>query len=157
MPAITALIHTCDDALRLGRVLETLHPCDDILVVDHGSHDRTLQIAREYGARIIDSGELRPDQHPKAGVGPWLLCLDPHESLSESLVATLWEWKSAKIPSGSAYSLHLREETPQGWFETSTPQTRLIPAGWKFWSGTLPSNDESTPKLEGHLLRFSFP
>jgi glycosyltransferase involved in cell wall biosynthesis len=53
MPGITALIHTHNDGLRLGRCLETLYPCDDILVVDHGSDDWTLRVAHEYGAQII--------------------------------------------------------------------------------------------------------
>ena len=48
MPSITALIHTSNDALRLGRLLETLYPCDTIVVVDHRSQDKTLRLAREY-------------------------------------------------------------------------------------------------------------
>ena len=53
MPSITALLHTENDALRLGRCLETLYPCDYIHVVDHGSQDGTVPLAREYGARVI--------------------------------------------------------------------------------------------------------
>ena len=53
MPRSRQLLHTENDALRLGRLLETLYPCDEILIVDHGSFDATSQVAREYGARII--------------------------------------------------------------------------------------------------------
>jgi glycosyltransferase involved in cell wall biosynthesis len=53
MPPITALLHTTNDALRLGRALETLLPCAEIIIVDHHSADATRRIARDYGARIV--------------------------------------------------------------------------------------------------------
>ena len=53
MPPITALLHTKNDGLRLGRALEMLLPCAEILIVDHHSADATRRIAREYGARIV--------------------------------------------------------------------------------------------------------
>jgi glycosyltransferase involved in cell wall biosynthesis len=37
MPQLTALIHTHNDELRLGRALESLRPCDELLIFDHGS------------------------------------------------------------------------------------------------------------------------
>jgi glycosyltransferase involved in cell wall biosynthesis len=53
MREITAVVHTQDDGLRIGRCLETLYPCDEILIVDHGSKDGTVRVAQEYGARIM--------------------------------------------------------------------------------------------------------
>jgi glycosyltransferase involved in cell wall biosynthesis len=53
MPPLTALLHTTNDALRLGRALETLLPCAELLIVDHHSTDATLRVARAYGARIL--------------------------------------------------------------------------------------------------------
>src|SRR6266496_2661186 len=84
MPSITALIHTENDALRLGRALETMYACDDILLVDHGSRDATVRVAREYGAKVVEvrAGATQRDyvQFAKAG---WILCIDPRESLTE--------------------------------------------------------------------------
>src|SRR5450755_4054937 len=103
MPSITALLHTKNDGLRLGRALETLYACDDILVVDHGSRDATVRLAREYGARVVDA---RPGPSPADYVRSiqtasesrrWILCLDPHESLTEKLAASLFEWKSELV------------------------------------------------------------
>ena len=37
MPPFTALLHTHNDALRLGRALETLFAGSEILIVDHHS------------------------------------------------------------------------------------------------------------------------
>jgi glycosyltransferase involved in cell wall biosynthesis len=158
MPAITALLHTENDALRLGRALETLLPCDEILVVDHGSNDATLHIAREYGARILTAG--RPPAHYlQSARHDWILCLEPRESLTEGLEASLYEWKS-ELPSqvtAEAFSVFLREETQGGWLSLPSPQTRLIPRSWKHWNGHSPADQPSALTLEGELLRFLLP
>ena len=163
MVPITAVVHTHNDVLRIGRCLETLHPCDEIVIVDHGSEDGTLRVAREYGARIVDAGQvgdLQAGYLQIAGAGRenWILCLDPSESLTESLAASLFEWKSeATAESTSAYSVFLREETAEGWVENPIAQTRLVPAKWTQWEGRSPKNETSAQALEGELLRFVLP
>src|ERR1700753_3367141 len=92
MTKLTALIHARNDALRLGRCLETMYPCDDIIVVDHGSTDGTVKVALAYGARIIGY-EPSKDPARDRGTGGWILCLDPREALTEGLAASLFEWK----------------------------------------------------------------
>jgi len=163
MPPITALLHTENDAFRLGRCLETLYPCDDILVVDHASWDHTPLLAREYGARVVAAvpGAL-PTHYLGSTASNWIRCLDPRESLTESLAASLYEWKSShSAPAAPAYSVFLREETAEGWVEVPTAQTRLVPAAWAHWSKTLPDNRPAaldlTINLAGPLLRFAFP
>jgi glycosyltransferase involved in cell wall biosynthesis len=162
MPLITALLHTENDALRLGRVLETVYPCDDILVVDHGSRDATVRVAREYGARVVDamSGSSAEEYLRFAKPG-WVLCLDPRESLTEKLAASVFEWKSETLDSKAraalAFSMFIREETAEGWVDVPAAQTRLVPQTWNLWKGPLPVHDPSAIALEGELLRFVFP
>ena len=177
MSSITALLHTENDALRLGRALETLYPCDNIVVVDHGSSDSTVRVAREYGARVVSAkvGALPPDYlqsagvrsvslpsgNPQSGNPEWILCLDPREALTESLAASLFEWKSeafhAKVRGASAFSVFLREETAEGWVELPAAQTRLVPQSWDLWKDRYPAHEASALALEGELLRFVFP
>ncbi len=157
MPAITALLHTENDVLRLGRALETLYPCDNILVIDHGSSDGTVRLAREFGAQVLDARiGASPEQYLRPSFAGWILCLDPLESLTESLAATLYEWKSLP-PTAPAFSVFLREETANGWIAIPTAQTRLVPADWKRWEGRLPVTDQLALALDGELLRFAFP
>jgi glycosyltransferase involved in cell wall biosynthesis len=162
MLSITALLHTENDALRLGRALETLYACDDILVVDHGSRDATVRVAREYGAKVVSAlpGASPQDYLRSAGVG-WTLCLDPCESLTEKLAASLFEWKSESLhanPSAApAFCVFLREETAQGWVEVPAAQTRLVPETWSSWRGRFPVHEPAALALEGELLRFIFP
>jgi len=159
MPPITALLHTKNDALRLGRALETLRPCDEILIVDHDSHDATLRIAREYGARIIAAEtEAPPAHYLHLARHDWILCLEPRESLTEALEASLFEWKSApQANHTAAYSVLLREETPGSWQDLPSPHTRLIPKSWPHWQAHLPNDAPPSTLLEGHLLRFQRP
>ena len=159
MPAITALLHSENDALRLGRCLETLYPCDHIVVIDHGSHDDTVALARDYGARVADAvPDATPAQYMGLADSGWILCLDPRESVSESLAADLYEWKlCAGAPSAPAFSVFLREETADGWVQMPHPQTRLVPSNWNRWHGFLPQTDPHAVAFEGELLRFAFP
>jgi hypothetical protein len=173
MASITALLHTENDALRLGRALETLYACDAILIVDHGSRDATARVAREYGAKIVaaspgaspedylravavNSGRSRQSANPE-----WILCLDPRESLTEKLAASLFEWKSESCHTHAdavpAFCVYVREETAQGWMQIPTAQTRLVPQTWNAWNGRFPVHDPSALTLEGELLRFIFP
>jgi glycosyltransferase involved in cell wall biosynthesis len=156
MPTITALLHTHNDALRLGRALEMLFPCDEILVIDHDSEDDTAKVAREYGARVLQ-GEPEVSYLHVAN-REWIFSLDPRESISEALAASLFEWKSEAIPANvRAYSVYRREETSQGWIENPTAQTRLVRSDWNRWQGPFPIHDASSIALEGELLHFVFP
>ncbi len=163
MPLITALLHTENDALRLGRALETLYACDDVLIVDHGSRDGTVRLAREYGARVVSATSGAPPlEYLRSSANPgWILCLDPRESLTEKLAASLFEWKSesfhTEAPAAPAFSVFLREETAEGWVEVPAAQTRLVPQNWNSWKGTFPAHEPSALALEGELLRFAFP
>jgi len=158
MPPISAILHTHNDELRLGRALETLHPCDEVLIVDHGSIDLTLVIARDFGARIVPRGES-PSADARLARNDWLFCLQPNESLSEGLEASLFEWRvrpTAEVQSFPAGTISSRTETPSGWSRAGF-ETRLVPKTWSHWQNRLPAHDPQAIVLEGDLLRFSLP
>ena len=164
MPAITALLHTRNDALRLGRALETLLPCDEILIVDHGSQDATLRIAREYGARIVTATRpMTPAEYLELATHEWILWMEPCEALTESLSASLFEWKmephaaSQACADSVAFSVYIREEIASGLHEISNQQIRLLPRGWKHWKYVLPDSIYAPILLEGLLLSFKSP
>ena len=156
MSRIAALLHTHNDGLRLGRCLETLYPCDELVIVDHGSSDATLHVAREYGARILLAKAGHPPHFPISEPS-WLLCLEARESISEALAASLYEWKSAERNGSHAFSMLVREETASGWVENREAETRLVPSDWQRWNGFLPVGDPSASALEGEILRFTVP
>jgi glycosyltransferase involved in cell wall biosynthesis len=163
MPPITALLHTTNAALRLSRALETLLPCAEILIVDHASSDTTIRVAREYGARVV-LADVRPssnhDHYLDQALYDWILCLDPSESITEGLQATLFEWGSSptlSVRGKASFSFFVREQIAEAWRTHPIPETRLIPRGWTLWNGNLPAYDPSSTPLDGELLRLAYP
>jgi glycosyltransferase involved in cell wall biosynthesis len=159
MPPITALLHTENDSSRLGRTLEMLLPCSEILIVDHHSTDATLRIAREYAARIISASSDSANHYLDLAGHDWILCMAPGESITENLQATLFGWRllsSNPLP-GTAFAVSVREQTGEHWRQLPSPETRLIPRTWSQWRGRLPASSPSSIPLEGELLRFDLP
>lgn len=56
MGTITAIVLTFNEEIHLGRCIKSLQPvCDEIVVVDSFSTDRTCEIAKELGARVYQN------------------------------------------------------------------------------------------------------
>jgi hypothetical protein len=161
MPPITALLHTTNDALRLGRTLEMLLPCAEILILDHHSADATRRIAREYGARIVAADSYAGAKHYlDLARHDWILCMEPGESVNEGLQASLFEWSALPrhaVLNDVAFSVFVRKQTGEAWRELPEPETRLVPRSWNLWHERLPASDDSDVALEGELLRFDLP
>jgi len=157
MPPITAFLETRNDAHQLGRALESLRPCDEILILDRGSADATLRIASEYGATIQHATPDAPiTAHLPFARYQWIFCLLPSETLTESLEASLYEWKLqtpadvAGIPSASVAV----QDDPTQSTPAKVTSTRLVPKSWGRWDGSLPQHDPRSLLLKGELLRF---
>ena len=133
-----------------------LFPCDEILVIDHDSDDGTVNVAREYGARVV---KAKPSiSYAEIALTDWILTLDPRESVTEALAASLFEWKGEEIPAEvRAFSMYRRDETMEGWVANPVAQTRLVRADWNLWTGHFPKSDAAAVALEGDLLHFEFP
>ena len=155
MPRLTALLHTANDGRRIGRALDSLRCCDELLVIDHGSLDDTCRIARQHGARV-EPASSAADSGAGHAAHDWVLCLLPSEALSESLEATLLEWKQEDPGDAAAYALALRQETVNGW-QHCAPQVRLVDRRKVGWSGALPPTTPDALSLCGDLLRFRDP
>lgn len=158
MPKITALLHTHNDALRLGRALESLRPCDEMLVIDNCSEDDTVKVAREHGATFktaipgVTFGAYVMD-----AANDWILCLHPSETLSDDLEASLFDWKSqAPSETVTGYRLSIREQTGRGWQECP-PEARLVNRKLVNWLGEMPPDHGCETALTGDLLRFDEP
>ena len=165
MPQITALLHTANDALRLGRALETLLPCSEILIVDHHSDDATWRTAREYGARIVNAdGDAIASQYVELARHDWIFCMEPGESMTEALQASLFEWAAlpnyeaaGSVASSRAFSVCVRDQVRKNWLRLPIPETRLVPRSWIRWRGRLPASEPSAITLQGELLRLALP
>ena len=144
MIPISAVIHTLNHGHCVGRAIESLHPCEEIVVIDGGSSDHTLQIARQFGARVAPQPAERSGLSRHSGIAvdstvthDWVLCILPTEALVESLEASLYGWKHA-LPDGfSAYSVAIREEIEGRWRQLPA-EVRFIHRRHVRWEAGLP-------------------
>ncbi len=51
--AVTAIVATKNEEVAISRCLSALRDFDEVVVVDSGSVDKTVAIARQWGARIV--------------------------------------------------------------------------------------------------------
>jgi glycosyltransferase involved in cell wall biosynthesis len=94
---ISAAIITFNEERNIARVIESLRCCDEILVLDSGSNDRTVEIARKLGARVEEASwhgyAAQKNIAAELAANDWILSLDADESLSEALEAEIWHIK----------------------------------------------------------------
>lgn len=96
---ISATIITFNEERNVSRVIESLRCCDEILVLDSGSNDRTVEIATKLGARVEEASwhgyAAQKNIAAELATHDWILSLDADESVSEALEAEIWHIKKS--------------------------------------------------------------
>ena len=97
MIKISATIITLNEERNIARAIESLRCCDEIVVVDSGSTDRTVEIAEKLGARVVEMNWRgyagQKNYASEQARYDWILSIDADESLSEALEAEIWQIK----------------------------------------------------------------
>jgi glycosyltransferase involved in cell wall biosynthesis len=105
---ISATIITYNEERNIARAMESLRCCDEILVLDSGSSDRTCEIAANLGARVEESAWLgyadQKNWASERAANDWVLSIDADEALSEALEAEIWQLKK-RGPSYDGYTM----------------------------------------------------
>ena len=139
---ISATVVTLNEEVNLARALESLRCCDEIVVVDSGSGDRTTEIARRLGARVIGSEwrgyAAQKNFAAQQASHDWILSLDADEALSDELQADIWEVKR-EGPRADAYSMPRLAQYMGRWILHSgwhpDPKVRLYDRRKARWVG----------------------
>lgn len=94
MPRLSAIVIAKNEARHIEACLDSLAFCDERIVVDGGSEDRTAALAEQKGARV----HLAPDWHGfgaqknlalSLASGDWVLSIDADERVSDRLAAEI--------------------------------------------------------------------
>ncbi len=105
---ITATIITRDEERNIARAIESLRCADEVLIVDSGSVDRTVELAGNLGARVIEANwrgfSAQKNWAAEQASNDWILSLDADEALSEALEAEIWNLKKTG-PRDDAYTM----------------------------------------------------
>jgi len=90
---ISVAIVAMDEEANIGRTLASVAWADEIVLVDSGSRDRTREIAREHGARVVVEpwrGYVAQKQYAiDLCTKDWVLLLDADEEISPGLADEL--------------------------------------------------------------------
>lgn len=99
---VTACLIVQNEQERLGQALDSLAFCDEIVVVDGGSTDRTVEIARAAGARVIENPwpgfAAQRNVALDAATSEWVFELDADERISPLLRTSIEEMLVAANP-----------------------------------------------------------
>ena len=90
----SAVVVCYNEADRLGRALDTIAFCKELIIVDLDSTDRTLDIARRYGAIILRQDRpAYPNLPRQFGIShahcPWIVTIDPDEEFPTDELAKI--------------------------------------------------------------------
>ena len=107
--AISAVMITYNSERMLAEVLQSLAWCDEIVIVDSGSTDRTLAIAQEFGCRVMhrdfDGFGTQKGFAVRQAKNDWVFVVDADEVVTTALrdeicqrVGHEWEVVGYKVP-----------------------------------------------------------
>jgi glycosyltransferase involved in cell wall biosynthesis len=93
MASISSITITRNSGARIGACLDSLSFCEERVVVDSGSTDDTVRIARERGAKVVHQDWLGFGPQKNFALtlvsGDWVLWLDSDEVVSPELAASI--------------------------------------------------------------------
>ncbi len=163
---ISATIISLNEERNIARAIESLRCCEEILVVDSGSTDRTCEIARLHGARVVEASWLgyagQKNYAAEQAKHDWILSIDADEALSEALEAEIWQLKK-QGPRADGYEFARLAQylgkwiLHSGWYPDR--KVRLYHRNKARWVGEFVHEsvvvEGSTARLDGNLLHFT--
>jgi glycosyltransferase involved in cell wall biosynthesis len=133
--SISILILTLNEEVNIGACLDSVSWCDDVVVLDSGSSDRTLALAGERGARLVS----RPfdDYASQRNFGltavdyrhEWVLMLDADERVPADLALQMQQAVAAAADDVAMFQLRRRDWLLGRWIRHSS--------GYPTWFGRL--------------------
>lgn len=167
---ISCYIRTLNEQRRIAEVVGRARQlCEEVIVVDSGSTDDTVELARSAGARIILQKWLGGGHQKRVGEShcrnDWLLDLDADEVLSDELIDEIRCEFAGGGPDCDVYRLALTLVDPGGqiWhragiaYRAKLYNRRVIemPAEWS-WDQLTIRPQIRVRRLRGALLHHAF-
>lgn len=90
MPSLSVILITHNEARNIQACLESVAFADDVVVLDSGSTDETMRIARSLGANVSASSDWRgfgvqKNRALASATSDWVLALDADERVTPEL------------------------------------------------------------------------
>jgi glycosyltransferase involved in cell wall biosynthesis len=171
LPLLSVIVITRNEAANIAACLDSVAFADEIIVLDSGSRDGTVEIAMSCGAKVVNTADW-PGFGPQKNraldlaTAQWVLSLDADERVSSTLAAQIKEAIANHNDGPDAYSIpRLTQFCGQwilhcGW--TPDLVLRLFRRGQARFSDDLVHervmvNSPHVAQLESPLLHYSYP
>jgi glycosyltransferase involved in cell wall biosynthesis len=166
---ISVLILTLNEEANLPRCLESVSWCDDIVVLDSYSNDRTVEIARAAGARVIQRRFDNWAAHQNWALEniefkhPWVYYSDADEVVTPDLREEMQRVTADSNNAHVAYRLRYKNFFMGRWIRRCgiypTWILRLFrpqKVRWERLVNPVPVVDGTEGRLQGHFEHYSF-
>lgn len=158
---LSVCIITLNEEANIVRTLESVREiASEIIIVDSGSTDATLPLAKERGAKVFVEewkgfAAQKNSALAKAGCD-WILSLDADEEVSSELAASIKSLlRSGSSPLFAGYTMNRRNMYMGRWIKRSgyypDPKLRLIRRGAAEFELRAVHEDIKMPGRLGHL------
>jgi glycosyltransferase involved in cell wall biosynthesis len=164
---LSAAVICRDEEDRITDCLRSVAWCDEVVVVDSGSRDGTLEIARKHATRVLHhewSGYVAQKNFALDQTsGDWVLCLDADERCPEPLRRAIEAALAGDPPvAGFAVRRHAfylgRWIDHGGWYPDW--KLRLVRRGRARWGGVDPHDklipDGLVERLDGEIVHLTY-
>lgn len=165
---VSVVVLTLNEEVNIARCLDALRWSDDIVVVDSGSTDRTVEIARSYGARVVERRLVSWSEHQNwinehvPFRHPWVYYSDADEVMPEDLRDEIVRVVASDAPH-VAYRVRYKNYLMGRWLKHSGGYPiwvlrlfRPDKVRWERLVNPVPVVDGSEGRLQGHFLHYSF-
>ncbi len=167
-PKISACIITFNEEDRIQECLKSLDFCDEAIVVDSHSSDKTREIAEKCGARVIERDWPGHRQQKEFTIRQashdWVLCLDADEQISSELRDEIIKLRDAGFPKQAGWRMPRisyymgRWVTHGSW--TPDYNLRLFDRRQGYWGGRNPHDkvelDGPMGTLKGKIVHYPY-
>ena len=167
-PKLSACIITLDEEDRIEDCLASVDFCDEIVVVDSHSTDRTRERAAARGARVVERdgpGHVKQKEFAlRAASHDWVLCIDADERVSPELRGEILALRERGFPGAAGWEFprrnHYLGRSIEHGLWVPDRKLRLFDRRRGRWGGNDPHDrvllDGPKGRLKGTLLHDSY-
>lgn len=165
-PTLTVQIVTKNESLNIAEAVFSARFADEVLVLDSGSSDGTVELARAAGARVVSTDWPGYGPQQNRGIdlasGSWVFSLDADERISPALAAEVRaviqsaQYDGFDVPRRSKFVTRFMKHS--GWWPDRT--RRLVRKGrGQFTSHEIHANlqiDGRVGHLQSPIVHYSY-
>jgi glycosyltransferase involved in cell wall biosynthesis len=167
---ISCYIRAKNEERHIARAIAAAHRvAEEVIVIDGGSTDRTMELAMAAGARVIEAPWRGWGKQKRIGeeaaTHDWVLDLDADEIVSVPLAEEIQSLFAAGEPPHAVYQMHMATIPPVGapWLTFNLVDRRKLynrcvirQPDHEVWDQFKTPPGMSVGKLKGLLLHYSF-